>query len=162
MLPRVNRFQLVELVIPVTVTGNNQETYFNNQPQLQSISGDRRIFIKALSTYSQDTLSSSPMTTASPVATAFDLRNGVLVLSVNGEYSFNMIPLTDLCRTQTQSFTPSNQDMYLIDDIFRVDWTKSYIRTIVAPPIVPFSYILGVVYDYKPGWWGYKIGRAHV
>lgn len=155
MMPRTKRFQLVELIIPASVTGNNQQTYFQNQPQLQSISGDRRIFMKGLATYSQDTLASSPLTTASPVATAADLLNGVLVLSVDGEYSMNMIPLSDLCRTQTTSLTPSNFDLFLIDDVFKIDWTKSYVQTIVAPAIVPFSYIFAVYYDYKPGWWGY-------
>lgn len=148
---RTKRFQLVELVIPATVVGNNQQTYFQNQPQLQSISGDRRIYVKKITAYTDESIDSSPLTSGNPIATAADLINAVLVLSVQGENAFNMVPLSDLSDIAgAASATPYKYFPFLLKNTWRLDWTKSYIQTITAPVAVPFSYLLGVSYDYEP------------
>lgn len=145
---KAKRSQLVELVVGANVTGNNQQVYFQNQPQLQTISGDRKIYIKGLRTYTSDTLTGSPLS-ANTVATAADITNAVLVLSVDGENAFNMIPMVDLLLVQGTA-SPSNWYPFLLKNVYLVDWTKSYIQVITPPVATPFSYILEVFYDYQP------------
>ena len=148
---KTKRFQLVELVIPATVVGNNQQTYFQNQPQLQSISGDRRIYVKKITAYTDESVNSSPLTSGNPIATAADLINGVLVLSAQGENAFNMIPLSDLSDIAgAASATPYKYFPFLLKNTWRLDWTKSYVQTETAPASAPFSYLFGVSYDYEP------------
>lgn len=146
---KAKRSQLVELVIGTNVTGNNQQVYFQNQPQLQSISGDRGIYIKGITTYTDDFLSGSPLS-SNTVATATDIKNAVLVLSVNGENAFNMIPLVDMVNVQSTTNTPWNWQPFLLKNVCLVDWTKSYVQVITAPGGTPFSYIFKVFYDYEP------------
>lgn len=148
---KAKKYELVELIIPATVTGNNQQTYFQNQPQLQSISGDRRIYIKKITTYTDDDITGSPKSSGIAAATAFDLRNGALTMSIQGENAFNLVPLAEFSQlTNPGSATPYRMMDFLLKNTWRMDWTKSYIQTITAPPTVPYSYLLGVYYDYEP------------
>lgn len=146
---KAKRSQLVELVIGTNITGNNQQVYFQNQPQLQSISGQQKIYIKKIKTFTDDFLSGSPLS-SNTVATAADIINAVLVLSVDGENAFNMIPLVDLLETQSTTNTPWNWQPFLMKNVCLVDWTKSYVQVITAPGGTPFSYIFEVFYDYEP------------
>jgi len=149
---KTKRFQVVELQIPAGVTGNNQQTYFQNQPQLQSIAGDRRVYIKKVETFTNENLIGSPLSNGFAMATAADLINGVLVISIQGENSVNMIPMAKLSDTISNSgtTTPFNYDPFLLKNQYKVDWSKSYIQTITAPAVVPFTYVLGIHYDYEP------------
>lgn len=155
---RACRSQLIELLIPSTVSGNNAQVYFQNQPQLQTISGDRTIYIKSITTFTQDTITASPLTSGNPVASAADILNAVLVLSVANENAINMVPLSELCYVQSQSFTPFTQQRFLMRDISKVDWTKSYVQMINAPAVGGFSYLFNVYYDYAPDPWDIKAG----
>lgn len=150
---RTKRFQLVELIIAATVAGNNQQVYFQNQPQLQSVLGDRTIYIKAIQTYSDQALALSPLTSGSAVATAGDIANGVLTLCVKGEESLRQIPLADLNRIFSDTgaaFAPYNWEPFYLKNLFEVDWTKSYVTLVATPAAAPFSYLFGVHYDYEP------------
>jgi hypothetical protein len=151
---RASKFQLVELIIPATVTGAMQQTYFQQQPQLQSISGDRQVYVQAIETYTSGQLKGSPLTSGNAVAAPGDIENAVLVLNIAGTLDFNQVPLVDLMRIQNDTgaaFVPFSRMLFELKDIYQVDWTKSYIQTIIAPITTPpFSYILGVYYSYSP------------
>lgn len=149
---KTKREQIVELLIPATITGNNQQTYFQNQPQLQSVTGDRRVYIKSIEAYTDENLIGSPLSNGVNMATAADLQNAVLVLSIEGENQINMIPLSSLSSiySSAATTTPVNYQRFLLKNQFRVDWSKSYVQTIQAPGSVPFTYVFRVDYDYEP------------
>jgi hypothetical protein len=151
---KTTKFQLVELIIPATVTAAMQTTYFQQQPQLQSISGDRPVYIQAIETYTDGQLKGSPVTSGNAVAAPGDIENAVLVLNIAGTLDFNQVPLVDLMRLQNDTgaaFVPFSRQLFLLNNIYAVDWTKSYVQTILAPITEPpFSYIFGVHYSYSP------------
>lgn len=145
-------FQIVELIIPATVTGFNQFTYFQQQPQLQSTTGNQTVYIKAIETFSIQALTTSPVTAASPVASEANIANGVLTLNIKGTLKFQSIPLAILNRViqSPGAACPSVYDLFQLKNIFEVDWTKSYVQTVAAPTGAPFSYLFGVHYSYEP------------
>lgn len=149
---KTKREQIVELLIPATIVGNNQQTYFQNQPQLQSVMGDRRVYIKSIEAYTDENLIGSPLSNGVAMATAADLLNGVLVLSIDGENQVNMIPLSSLSNVYSSAATttPVNYSRFCLKNQYRVDWSKSYVQTIQAPVAVPFTYVFRVDYDYEP------------
>lgn len=148
---RTRKFQMVELIVPASITGTNSQVYFQNQPQLQSISGKERIYCKMIEAYTSDTLSGSPLSNGNRMATATDIINGTLVLSISGSNSINLIPLSDLCKiTAPGTFTPNNFVPFILRNQWSIDWTKSYIQIINAPINLPMTYNLGVHYDYEP------------
>lgn len=149
---KTKREQIVELLIPATITGNNQQTYFQNQPQLQTVMGDRRVYVKSIEAYTDENLIGSPLSNGVAMATAADLANAVLVLSIDGENQVNMIPLTSLSNIYSSSATTTavNYHRFILKNQYRVDWSKSYVQTIQAPVAVPFTYVFRVDYDYEP------------
>lgn len=149
---KTTRFQLVELVIGAAISGNNSDIYFQNQPQLQSISGGRQIFIEAIETYANTDLAVSPITSGNPVANAAAIANATLTLSVDTNLSFKQIPLVTLHRAQSETggvTAPFTRQLFRLNEIWQVDWTKSYITCSAAPVGAPFSYLLGVHYRYS-------------
>lgn len=145
-------FQLVELIIPATATGFNQFTYFQQQPQLQSTEQNQTVYIKAIETFSVQALTTSPITSGSPVASEVNIANGVLVLNIAGTLKFQGIPLAILNRVIQSPGTacPGVFDLFQLKSTFRVDWTKSYVTTVGPPIAPPFSYLFGVHYSYDP------------
>jgi hypothetical protein len=145
-------FQLVELIIPATVVGNNNFNYFQQQPQLQSTMGHQTVYIKAIETFSVQAIPTSPITTGSPVASEANLANGVLVLNIAGTLKFQNIPLAILNRViqSPGAACPGVYDLFQVRNVFEVDWTKSYVTTVAAPIAPPFSYLFGVHYSYEP------------
>jgi hypothetical protein len=145
-------FQLVELIIPATVIGFGQFTYFQQQPQLQSITGSQTVFVKGIDVLSNQALTTSPLTAGSPVATPDDIANGVLVLNIAGTLKFQNIPMALMNRViQSPGLAcPSVYDLFQLKNIFEIDWTKSYVTTVAAPLAAPFSYLFGVHYSYEP------------
>jgi hypothetical protein len=145
-------FQLVELIIPATVTGFGQFIYFQQQPQLQSTQGNQTVYVKGIDTFSNQAITTSPLTAGSPVASPADIMNGVLVLNIAGTLKFQNIPLALLNRV-TQSpgaACPSVFDLFQLKNIWEIDWTKSYVTCVAAPTDAPFSYLFGVHYSYEP------------
>jgi hypothetical protein len=114
--------------------------------------GDRRVYIKSIEAYTDDTLVGSPLSNGVGMATAADLQNAVLVLSIDGENQVNMIPLASLSNIYANSATlsPVNFQRFILKNQYRVDWSKSYVQTIQAPGAVPFTYVFRVDYDYEP------------
>lgn len=150
---RAKRFQLVELRVPANITATNQQVNFDNQPQLQSISGGRQIFVEAIEAYNVNDVPLSPFTPGQPVASDADFVNGVLTLSVDASYNFQYIPLVTLHRTfsnQAGTQQPSVFDLFGVNSIWQVDWTKSYVTMVGAPSVLTaFSYLFGVYYRYS-------------
>lgn len=152
MTIKTPKFQIVELIIPATVTTGNQNTYFQQQPQLQSTTGNQTIYIKAIETFSVQALTTSPVTASSPVASEANIANGVLVINVAGTLEFQMIPLAILNRIiqSPGAACPGVYDLFQCRNLFKVDWTKSYVTTVGVPIAPPFSYLFGVHYSYEP------------
>lgn len=150
-------FQLVELIIPATVVGFNQTTYFQQQPQLQSTQGNQTVYVKGIDVLSNQALTTSPLTANSPVAAPGDIQNGVLVLNIAGTLKFQNIPLALMNRV-TQSpgaACPAVYDLFQLRNIWEIDWTKSYVVTVAPPAALPFSYLFGIHYSYEPDQFDY-------
>lgn len=145
--------QLIELIIPAGYAAN-QFFYFQNQPQLQSVRGDRMVYIQAISVYNSNHLTASPLTAGNNVASPTDITNGVLTLNVAGTLLYQQIPLVDLVRTAVDNQTAAavgnarNHDLFLFRDLFEVDWTKSYVQTLTTIADGPFSYLFNVHYKW--------------
>jgi hypothetical protein len=150
-------FQLVELIIPATVNGFNQFTYFQQQPQLQSTSGNQTVYVKGIDVLSNQALTTSPLTAGSPVAGPGDIANGVLVINIAGTLKFQNIPLALMNRVvQSPGIAcPSVYDLFQLRNIWEIDWTKSYVTTVAPPAAPPFSYLFGVHYSYEPDQFDY-------
>ena len=128
--------------------------YFQSQPQLQSVSGGQRVFVRAIETYSTNALALSPLTAGNAVAAPAAIVNAVLTLSVLGTESLRQIPLAVLNRVWTDpaggaAYTPFVIQPFFLLNMFGIDWTKSYVTTIGAAAGTPFSYLFGVYYEYS-------------
>lgn len=149
-----DKFQLVELLVGVGVTGNNQDVYFQQQPQLQSFGlTGQKVYIEAIEVFSNAAVTTSPITTSSPVATPADIQNATLTLVEDSDKEVRKdLPLAMLNRTwpSTPGFVPSQQLLYLLRNCFAISWTKCYVTVVLAPSVVPFSYLFGVHYSYSP------------
>jgi hypothetical protein len=145
-------FQLVELIIPATVTGFGQFTYFQQQPQLQSTMGNQTVYVKAIDVITNQALTTSPLTAGSPVASPADIMNAVLVLNIAGTLKFQNIPLALMNRVQQSpgAACPAVYDLFQLRNIWEIDWTKSYVTTVAPPGDAPFSYLFGIHYSYEP------------
>jgi hypothetical protein len=152
------KFQLVEVAINNPVTGQLQTFNFGQQPQLQSISGDKQVYIKSIEAYTSDMIAMSPITPQNQVVSAADIPNSVLILSVAGILEFNQLPLSRLVDIQG-TISPSSFWPYLFRNLFQIDWTKSQVQIILPPATpTPFSYLFGVVYDYVPDEFDEEVG----
>ena len=143
---------MVELIIPATVTGFGQFTYFQQQPQLQSTTGNQTVYVKAIETFSVQALTTSPVTANSPVASEANIANAVLVLNIAGTLKFQNIPLAIMNRViqSPGAACPGVYDLFQLRNIWEIDWTKSYVTTVAPPIAAPFSYLFGVHYSYEP------------
>ena len=141
--------QLVEVPINSTV-GALQSVYFQNQPQLQSITGDRQVYILGIESISALTLPFSPLTPGNAVAAIADLQNATLTLNIAGTLNYQQVPLISMNRTWSNGSTSSwVADLFRLKDTYKVDWTKSYIQMVQAPITTPpFSYLFQVYYQY--------------
>lgn len=147
---RTTRFSLVEIIIPATVTGTNANTYFAQQPQLQTIAGNYEVVIQAIETYTNDDIDLSPITSGVPVATPAALQNAVVTFAALADDQYKFIPLASLHRIQSAAApAPFSHTLFLLDDPIRIDWTKSYIQTLAIPAGTPFAYLFGVHYFYN-------------
>ncbi len=141
------RFELIELQIPVS--GANAATYFQNQPQLQSVDGSKLVAIKAIELYSDQTLSDNPLTAGSPVAGVADIINATLTLCISGTESIKRLPLVNLSRIlpDQTNYVPAVWQPFLLKEIYTIDWSKSYVTNSAAVGST-FSFLFGVHYLY--------------
>lgn len=140
-------FQLLELVIPANA-GANRDFFFQNQPQLQSVIGDKTVFVKAVETFNDECISFSPMTAGNPIATAAELQIAVLTLNEGGTENKKQIPLGAMNRIWDTA--PFTWQPFVFKDVWAIDWTKSYVTLVDTGPGAQFSFLFGVHYDYEP------------
>jgi hypothetical protein len=147
---RATASQTIELIVPSTA-GANSPIYFQNQPQLQSVRGDRKIYIEGIETFNVNSLAASPLTAGSPVAANADIINATLTLNVAGTLQYQQIPMSSLVRGWVDGLAGSVnahvEEIFGFEDLYEVDWTKSYVQLINGPVSAPpYSYIFNVYY----------------
>ena len=150
---RTKFFELVELIVPVGVVDPNSQVFFQQQPQLQSISGDRQIYIKGVEVFSNAALPFSPLTSGNPVAAPADLENTTITFVVDGTELLKRIPLTLMNRVYASAgtFVPFPPQLFMLKNNCQIAWTKTYVTLVQAPvTAVPYSYLFGVHYDFEP------------
>lgn len=142
------KFQLFEVAIPAAAAAG-QRIYIGDQPQLRSQSG-QMVMIESIETFSNVALARSPFSTLTTALNA-DLLNAILVLNVGGFEDLQGIPFALLNRVQG-AVAPNVfcQDLFELNDLYRVDWTKSYIQ-LNAAPSGAIAYLLGVRYKTAKG-----------
>lgn len=140
---KTTKYQLVELQIPIAAAG--QRIYFQDQPQLRSQSGTM-IFIQSIEVFSENAAPFSWLSN-NIGAGAAEIQNGLLVLNVGGYEDIQGIPLAVLNRVigDPAAYIPSVYDLFLFNDLYKVDWTKSYVQ-LAAANAAAFSYLFGVRY----------------
>lgn len=156
------KFQLAEVKIAVAPTGNLQSFAFEQQPQLQSISGDKQVYIKSMSVYTADELVISPLSPQNATMLSADIPKAALILSVAGVLEFLQLPLVELHKFQGTT-APSQFWPYAFRNLYQIDWTKSQVQFVVPPSTpVPFSVLFGIVYDYFPDEYDQEVGYQSI
>jgi hypothetical protein len=146
--------QLIELIIPATAAANSP-VYFQNQPQLQSVRGDKKIYIEGIETFNSYGLSGSPLTAGNPVPANADIINMTLTLNVAGTLQYQQIPMSSLVRVWADGIATGIvnahvEEIFGFEDLFEVDWTKSYVQLIGAPVSTPpYSCLFNVYYRWE-------------
>ena len=146
MMFKTKKFTLIEVFVAASVTGANSRVYIQNQPQLQTIANDRTIFIKAIEAFSVEQITKSPLTSGNSVANAAAMKNATLTVVSKGTEDLQQIPLALLCRNLGSTAVPHVWEPFLLDNLFQVDWSKSYVQMVEAPS-GPFSYLFGIHYS---------------
>lgn len=147
---QAKRYQLIETIIPAAGLAQGQQLYFLDQPQLRT-QGDQLVIISGIEAFDVNTASAGPSGTT--VASEADFKNAYLVLNVAGTDELKYIPWVKLKSIQTTdpaAAKSSAQLVFELNDISKIDWTKSYIQA--AGAITGNrSFLLGVYYSYVPG-----------
>jgi hypothetical protein len=144
------KYQLFEVPIAATAAAG-QRIYIGDLPQLRSQSGTM-VHIQSIETFSAQALTKSPfsvLTTALPA----DIRNAILVLNVGGYEDLQGIPLARLNSVYADTgatFAPYVNDQFFLNDLYKVDWTKSYVQ-LNAAPSGAIAYLFGVRYKTAVG-----------
>lgn len=152
---RTKFYTTIEIVVGAGIAAG-QDVNFQTQNQLQTIMNDKRVIVECVETYANTTLTRSPLSNNNTVATAADLKNAVLTLQIAGRDGFYRCPLARLNPIIPDSlaggtYAPAAFNPLFFRDLITVDWTKSRVTLVAAPPgPTPFSYVFGVYYDYLP------------
>jgi hypothetical protein len=145
---RTKQWQLVELQVNTNL-GAGQRLYFQDQAQLRSQQG-QNVFIAAMCVFVASTVPNSFLSSL-VVGTIAENQNAALVLNVSGREREQLIPLVELINLEAPgTFEPFNRDLFLFDDLYNVDWTKSYVQVAAATTTAPFAFLFGVWYDWYP------------
>jgi hypothetical protein len=139
------KYQLFEVPVPATAAAG-QRIYIGDQPQLRSQSG-QQVTIQGIETFSNQALTRSPFS-VNVAPTAADIRNAILVINVAGFEDLQGIPLAVLNRIFAEAganFVPFADEQFLLNNLIRVDWTKSYVQ-LNAAPSGAIAYLFGVRY----------------
>lgn len=142
---KTTKYQLVELQIPAAGAAG-QRFYFQDQPQLRSQSG-RMIIIESIETFSDQAVPQSPLSN-NPGPTVAQLTSAFLVLNIAGYEDLQLIPMAALNRVYADTgagFVPFVHDLFTLADLYRVDWTKSYVQ-LAAAAGTAFAFLFGVRY----------------
>lgn len=145
---RTKQWQLVELQVNNNL-GAGQRLYFQDQAQLRSQQG-QNVFIAAMCVFVSSAVPNSFLSSLA-VSNIAETQNAALVLNVSGREREQLIPLVELVHLEAPgTFEPFNRNLFLFDDIYNVDWTKSYVQVAAATTTAPFSFLFGVWYDWQP------------
>jgi hypothetical protein len=156
------KFQLAEVKIAVAPTGNLQSFAFEQQPQLQSISGDKQVYVKSIAVYTADEMVISPLSPQNATMQSADINKALLILSVAGVLEFLQVPLCELHKFQG-TVAPSQFWPFAVRNLYQIDWTKSQVQFAVPPATpVPFSVLFGIVYDYFPDEYDQEVGYQSI
>jgi hypothetical protein len=151
---RFRNFELIEVQVGQNgvAPGAGTKIPFQDQKQLQSYLGGQTVYVKKLELYSDQALAFSPLTTTNVNATATNIINATVTLRVKGRLRFDNIPLARLNEiwADTANFVPYTNADFLLEDVFEVDWTQSYVTLLATPGAVPFSFVFGVAYSELP------------
>lgn len=142
---KTNKFQLIELVKDISYQSGGQRLYFQDQPQLRATQG-RDVQILAIEAYSDAAIPVSQ--NGNTVVTEAGLKNAFLVLNIAGTEDLQFIPLVRLNPMHVDTdTTPFNEVLqFQLENVFNVDWTKSYVQFGGAPAAGPYSFLFGVYY----------------
>lgn len=149
---RIKYSTIAEIKIPANAQAGKTFA-FETQQQLQTVSGDQRVIVEAIECYSDSALTKSPLTNTNVVATAADIANATLTLQFGTFQGISMLPLASLVRIipDAANYTPGVFDLTMFREMYKIDWTKSYITLVdTAPTATVFSYVFNVCYDYLP------------
>lgn len=148
---KTTRFQLVEIPVPDTAISVGGRIMINDQPQLRTQTG-QTIVIQALESYYDDLVPKTP--TIRDVVPLANFESSFLVLNVFGYETLQSIPLTELSRINLRSSSQVGVnigELFRINDLYRVDWSKSYIQcTTAISANSGLSFLLGVHYYVIP------------
>lgn len=146
--------QIVEIKVNAdNANGINVAIPFEQQPQLQSYNVQgQKVWIHAIETYSSSAILFSPLSPGIATASPYDLQNATLTLVEGNSFLRKSIPLTRLnsAFATGPSFVAAQQQVIAWQELYEIDWTKCYINILSIPPVLPFSYLFGVYYDYSP------------
>jgi hypothetical protein len=138
------RYQAVEVIVNSASAGRFN---FTDQPNLRT-DNEQTVVIDAIEIFSNRALTTSPLSNTAIAPTAMFLL-GTLVLNVDGYETLQNIPLHSLNRVYADTgatFVPYVTDLFRLNELTRVDWTKSYVQMSGAPAGTPFSFYFGVYY----------------
>lgn len=133
-------------------TPNNTPLPIPQQTLLQDVAGKEPVYIRSIEVYSSATMSGVKGQPGLAIASPADIINGVLTLMVGATQEYKEIPLARLNPfiPDAANYSGGVQDPFLLADMHTIDWTQSYITTIlVAPTVAAFAYVLGVGYLYE-------------
>jgi hypothetical protein len=145
-------FELVELIIGLNFAVQGAKVAFVDQAQLRS-QPDQRITIIALETFSNQVVPLTP--TGNPVATPAQIKNAFLTLNVYSYDFLNKMPLAMINRifgdtTLAANFVPYQERIFQLDDVERIDFTKSSVTFASTAAAAQFSYLFGFHYLMSP------------
>lgn len=142
---KTTKYQLVDLAVPANAAAG-QRVYFQDQPQLRSQEG-RTVIIESIETFSNQAVTLSFLSN-NPVSTPAGILNAMLVLNVGGFENLQGVPLAALNRVYADTgagFVPYVNSTFQLADLYRVDWSKSYVQ-LTAGTGALYSYLFGVRY----------------
>ena len=149
MSSKLTRFQLIEVAVPAAGLAVGQRLYIPDQPQLRTQT-NQIIILKRLQPYDNVTNPTTPSGAAT--VTVANLASSYLVINVAGTETMQFIPFVNLVNTVTTSTAVQrsySNSQRLINNITRVDWTKSYIQ-VGSAIAAGVSYMIGVDYVSLP------------
>jgi hypothetical protein len=123
------------------------------QSLLQDVAGKEPVYIRSIIAYCSSNLTGVKGLPGTAIAAPGDINNGLLTLIAEGaKMTLREMPLALMNPfvPNAASYAAGRQDVTLFADLFTVDWTQSYINTIIAAPTVTaFAYVLGIGYLYE-------------
>jgi hypothetical protein len=146
---KTRRFQLIEC--PVGTQQANQDYNFTPQQLLQSVTGGQKVYIRQMAAYCTNAIAKSPITPSNTVASPTDIQGAFLTLSVLGTERFKRVPLAQMNNvwSDTATYAPFVMNRFLLENVWGIDWTQSFVTTTVAASAAPLSFLFGIWFEYS-------------